>query len=62
MRTPEPDPKSPRTDAPGEGGAGQELTPEQAKRLMDRLKQMEQQMKQARVRARAGRKPVERDW
>lgn len=62
MGLPEPDQGKPRADAPGEGGQDQELSPEQAKRLLDRLKAMEQQMKQARARARAGRKPVERDW
>ena len=43
-------------------GEDLELTPEQAKRLLDRLKAMEREMKQARARARAGRKPVRRDW
>ena len=62
MEVPEPDQGKPRADAPGEGGKDLELSPEQAKRLLDRLKVMEQQMKQARARARAGRKPVERDW
>ena len=59
---PEPEPGEPRNDAPGEGGGGRELTPEQAKRVMDRLKQLEKQLQQAKTRARAGRKPVERDW
>ena len=62
MEAPEPEPVEPRNDAPGEGGDGRELTPEQAKRVMDRLKQLEKQLQQAKVRARAGRKPVERDW
>ena len=62
MELPEPDQGKPRADAPGEGGEDLELTPEQAKRLLDRLKAMEKQMKQARARARAGRRPVERDW
>jgi len=62
MDTPEPEPADPRTDAPGEGGVGRELSPEQAKRLLDRLKQLEQEMKQARARARVRRKSVERDW
>lgn len=59
---PEPDDGKPRTDAPGESAGGRELTPEQAKRLLDRLKEMEKQMKAARARARGGRKPVRRDW
>ena len=62
MDAPEPEPADPRTDAPGEGGVGRELSPEQAKRLLDRLKQLEQEMKQARARARVRRKSVERDW
>ena len=59
---PEPDDGKARGDAPGEGAVGRELTPEQAKRLLDRLKEMEKQMKAARARARGGRKPVRRDW
>ena len=59
---PEPDDGKARGDAPGEGAVGRELTPEQAKRLLDRLKEMEKQMKAARARVRGGRKPVRRDW
>ncbi len=62
MDAPEPEPGAPRQDAPGEGRAGRELSPEQAQRLLERLKQLEKEMKTAQARARRGRKPVERDW
>lgn len=52
----------PRQDAPGEGLDDLELTPEEAHRLLEKLKQMDQQLKAVRMRARAGRRPVERDW
>lgn len=55
-------PGQPRNDAPGEGAEGRELTPEQAQRLLEQLKDLEDKMKASRARAKSGRRPVERDW
>ncbi|MBL8734767.1 MAG: hypothetical protein JNN13_20490 [Planctomycetes bacterium] len=52
----------PRQDAPGEGLGDLELTPEETQRLLEKLKQMDQQLRALRLRAGAGRRPVERDW
>ncbi|MBL8752196.1 MAG: hypothetical protein JNK15_02755 [Planctomycetes bacterium] len=52
----------PRQDAPGEAGDATELTPEQAQRVLDKLKQTDQKQKEFRARARLGRPTVERDW
>lgn len=57
----QPEPQ-PRNDAPGEGADGRELTPEQAQRLLEQLKDLDKQLQTLRGRARSGRKPVERDW
>lgn len=59
---PEPQPSETRSDAPGEGAEGKELTPEQAQRLLERLKDLDKKLGEARGRARTGRKPVGRDW
>jgi tetratricopeptide (TPR) repeat protein len=52
----------PRGDAPGEAGQATELTPEQAQRLLEKLKQTDEKQKAFRARAKLSRPPVERDW
>lgn len=59
---PEPKPGEQRSDAPGEGGQGLELTPEQAQRLLARAKKLDEQLKQAKARRTTRRRAVERDW
>ncbi len=59
---PEPKPGEQRSDAPGEGTQGLELSPEQAQRLLGRLKKLDEQMKKAKARRTARRRAVERDW
>jgi hypothetical protein len=59
---PEPQPAEPRNDAPGEGAEGRELSPEQAQRLLEQVKDLDQKLQQLRVMGRAPRKKVERDW
>lgn len=59
---PEPQPGEQRSDAPGEAGQGLELSPEQAQRLMERAKKLDEQLKKAKARTTARRKAVERDW
>ena len=59
---PEPQPGEQRSDAPGETGQGLELSPEQAQRLMERAKKLDEQLKKAKARTTARRKAVERDW
>lgn len=61
-KPPEPKPGEPRSDAPGEGGEGLELTPEQAQRLMARAKKLDEQLKKAKARRISRRRAVERDW
>ena len=55
-------PSEQRSDAPGEGAEGKELTPEQAQRLLERLQQLDKKLGEARGRIRSGRRRVERDW
>lgn len=57
----EPEPQQ-RSDAPGEVAEGRELSPEQTQRLLQQLRQLEQELAALRARAVSGRKPVERDW
>jgi hypothetical protein len=59
---PEPKPGEQRSDAPGEGTQGLELSPEQAQRLLGRLKKLDEQLKKAKARRTARRRAVERDW
>lgn len=59
---PEPKPSEPRKDAPGEAAEGKELTPEQAQRLLEQLRELDDRQKAIRARAKSGRRPVERDW
>jgi tetratricopeptide (TPR) repeat protein len=64
---PEPKPveageQQPRSDAPGEAVEGKELSPEQAQRLLEQLKELDQKLKLYRARAKSGRGRVERDW
>jgi len=59
---PEPKPGESRSDAPGEGGKGLELTPEQAARLLERAKKLDEQLKKAKKRQTSRRRAVERDW
>jgi tetratricopeptide (TPR) repeat protein len=61
---PPPDPKQgePRTDAPGEAVEGKQLTPEQAQRLLEQLKQLDGKLQQLRQGSKTGRRPVGRDW
>jgi len=59
---PEPKPGEQRADAPGEGAKGLELSPEQAQRLLERLKKLDEQLKKAKSRRTARRRAVERDW
>lgn len=59
---PEPKPGEQRSDAPGEGARGLELSPEQAQRLLERMKKLDEKMKQARARRSSRRRAVERDW
>jgi hypothetical protein len=58
---PEPKPGQ-RNDAPGEAAEGRELTPEQAARLLERLKDLDKQLEQIRAGAKSRRPPVEKDW
>jgi tetratricopeptide (TPR) repeat protein len=55
-------PATPRNDAPGEGAAGRVLSPEQAQRLLERLRELDGKLKQIRGRAKTSRPVVERDW
>lgn len=59
---PEPKPGEKRQDAPGEQAEAKELTPEQLQRLLEKLRDLDDKQKQIRARAKAGRRPVERDW
>ncbi|MFT4511723.1 MAG: hypothetical protein ACI89X_004017 [Planctomycetota bacterium] len=59
---PEPKPGEQRNDAPGEGGKGLELSPEQAQRLLARAKKLDEQLKKAKARRTTRRRAVERDW
>ena len=59
---PEPKPGESRSDAPGEGGEGLELTPEQAQRLLERAKKLDELLKLAKKRQTSRRRAVERDW
>jgi len=59
---PEPKPGTPRQDAPGEAAEGRELTPEQAQRLLEQLRDLDDKQRAIRARSKSGRKPVERDW
>lgn len=59
---PEPKPSNPRQDAPGEAAEGRELTPEQAQRLLEQLRDLDDKQRAIRARAKSGRRPVERDW
>ena len=59
---PEPKPAEPRNDAPGENVEARELSPEQAQRLMEQLKDLDQKLRALRARAKSTRPPVERDW
>jgi len=62
-QAPEPKPgDTKRSDAPGEVAEGKELSPEQAQRLLEQLKDLDQKLKSIRARAKSGRRPVERDW
>ena len=62
-QAPEPKPEDQkRSDAPGEAAEGKELSPEQAQRLLEQLKDLDQKLKSIRARAKSGRRPVERDW
>lgn len=61
----EPEPREaaePRDDAPGEAAEGRALPPEQAQRLLERLKQLDARLQQLRERDAQRRRPVERDW
>jgi tetratricopeptide (TPR) repeat protein len=55
-------PEPPRHDAPGEAVEGKELTPEQAQRLLEQLKQLDGKLQQLRQGSKTGRRPVGRDW
>lgn len=59
---PEPKPGEQRSDAPGEGGEGHELSPEQLQRLLERQKQLDEQFKLMKARRSTRRRSVERDW
>jgi tetratricopeptide (TPR) repeat protein len=59
---PEPKPGTPRQDAPGEAAEGRELTPEQAQRLLEQLRDLDDKQRAIRARSKSGRRPVERDW
>lgn len=59
---PEPKPGEQRSDAPGEGAQGLELSPEKAQRLLDRAKKLDEQLKKAKARRTTRRRSVERDW
>ncbi len=59
---PEPKPAEPRKDAPGENAEGKELTSEQAQRLLEQLRELDDKQKAIRARAKSGRRAVERDW
>jgi tetratricopeptide (TPR) repeat protein len=52
----------PQNRAPGEGAEGRELTPEQAQRLIEKLEELERQLRQLRGGAKSSRARVERDW
>lgn len=58
---PPPEP-SERRDAPGEQAEGRELSPEETQRLMELLRKLDGQLRQARQRGRVRRPKVERDW
>lgn len=58
----EPKPSEKRQDAPGEQAEGKQLTPEQAQRLLEQLRDLDEKQKQIRARAKSTRRPVERDW
>ncbi|MFN7671202.1 MAG: hypothetical protein ACK5S5_12205 [Planctomycetota bacterium] len=58
----EPKPATPRQDAPGEAADGRELTPEQAQRLLEQLRDLDDKLRASRARSKSGRRPVERDW
>jgi len=58
----EPKQEPPRSDAPGEAVEGKELTPEQAQRLLEQLKQLDGKLQQLRQGSKTGRRPVGRDW
>jgi len=51
-----------RQDAPGEAAEGKELTPEQAQRLLEQLRELDKKQQAIRARAKTGRRAVERDW
>jgi hypothetical protein len=59
---PEPKQQTPRQDAPGEAAEGRELTPEQAQRLLEQLRDLDDKQRAIRARSKSGRRPVERDW
>ena len=62
LTVPEPKPGEKRSDAPGEGVEGLELSPEKAQRLLDRAKKLDEQLKKAKARRTTRRRAVERDW
>jgi tetratricopeptide (TPR) repeat protein len=51
-----------RQDAPGEAAEGKELTPEQAQRLLEQLRELDKKQQAIRARTKTGRRAVERDW
>jgi tetratricopeptide (TPR) repeat protein len=52
----------PRNRAPGEGAEGRALTPEQTQRLIEKLEELERQLRQVRGGSKSSRARVERDW